>query len=120
MPLPVTVTDRFRAAWRAFRWNYKPDPQAFAKHQTDRYALQTKAVGLIEPFDRALVESVAAGSNGAAELLSRAMAGVVALAFEDQFQVMKFIVRSNPAAALYPATREWSRNNAADIARAVE
>jgi hypothetical protein len=107
MTLPVTVTDRFRAAWKAFKQNRKPDPEALNKYLAMREAERQATLNKLDPYDKAVVASIAGGTANAEQLLSQVMPAIERLGVEDQRAIMVHICKGNPYAVLYPATRAW-------------
>lgn len=115
MSLPVTIGDRFAAAWKAFRQNTKPDPEAFKRWLAARDAESQASRDKLEPFDRAAVDSIAGNTTNAERLLEQVLPTIEALPFADQHQILRFIARGNPHAALYPAVSKWCSRHAAEI-----
>jgi hypothetical protein len=50
MTLPVTITDRFRAAWRAFNQNTKADPDALTKYMAAREAERSASLDKLDGY----------------------------------------------------------------------
>jgi hypothetical protein len=111
MALPVTIGDRFRAAWKAFKQNTKPDPDAFRKFLARQAEEMRLAIEKLDPYDRALVTSIAGGTENAEQLLDQVMPAIERLDEADQIKVVKHICKGNPHATLYPAMQGWSKRH---------
>jgi hypothetical protein len=107
MTLPVTIADRFRAAWFAFKQHRKPDPDALRKFMEKRQAERDASIDKLDGYDKALVASIAGKTANWENLLHQVMPSIERLDPADQVQVMMRIcgVGANSEAVLHPATR---------------
>jgi hypothetical protein len=103
----VTITDRFRAAWSAFKQNTKPDPDAYKKYLAKREEERASALNKLEPYDKALVTSIAGGTANWERLLDQVTPAVQRLDPDDQYQIMMHICGRNPQAVLNANVRSW-------------
>ena len=120
MPLPVTFADRFRAAYAAFKQNTKPDPDALDRFLHERQEKRNNLLGKLDPYDKALVVSVASGTENAEMLLTQVMPAIERLDASDQAHVVLYIVSRNPGTVGHHAIRNWSirRENFRAVAQA--
>jgi hypothetical protein len=119
MTLPVTITDRFRAAWRAFNQNTKADPDALTKYMAAREAERTASLDKLDGYDKAIVRSIASRTANWDTLLQQVMPKIEQLDTDDQMHIMMHICRGKPYSVPHPAMRAWTakRDNHTAVTR---
>ena len=121
MPIAVTIADRFRAAWTAFKQDTKPDPNALDNYLAQRRAEREASLNKLEPYDKALVASIAGDTANADRLLEQVMPAVEQLELEDQARVMMHMCQHNPRIITTTPVRMWvtRRDNLRSLAHLI-
>lgn len=112
-----SLRERLTAAWVAFKEDTRAE--AYHEYQARRDAVFANSLAKLEPFDRAMVESIAGGSAASSGLLSQVMPKIEELGFVDQVNIMKVICRGNPALVRSAEVRAWNSKHFRAVAASI-
>ena len=111
MPVPVTIGDRFRAAWRAFWIPTKPDPARIERVRSSLGELADHALQGVSGPDRDFIASFFWPRSATSEETHRLVSAVEKLPLPSQIALMRRAGDANNALIGHAAFQRWVMKN---------